>query len=198
MAKDSNNPLLSFHVSLSEICVKFWFRDYLGVIQLCQKYPPLGHSRILFFMRCFYEGIASLCLARQTAAHRLKWRIVGEGAVKALSELEAVSEWNFKNLADLLRAERHYMLGRLGEAEESYKASIEAARRHRFLHEEALAYELYGIFCIENRMVRKGMEALGAALDKYEQWGGSKKVDELRAFIDTVNPATLHNIYIKV
>mgnify|MGYP000252059187 CR=1 FL=1 len=33
-----------------------------------------------------------------------------------------------------------------------YNASIKSAREHKFIHEEALAYELYGIFYVNSGM----------------------------------------------
>lgn len=58
--------------------------------------------------------------------------------------------------SQLLSAELHYLNGDLGAAEIAYKKSIASAHSHKFLHEEALAYELYGVFLIENKFIDRG------------------------------------------
>ena len=46
---------------------------------------------------------------------------------------------------------------------------------HKFIQEEALACELYGIYFIENKRVAEGVEQLQIAVKKYQQWGALKK-----------------------
>ncbi len=100
--------------------------------------------------------------------------------------MELINKWSVENKSQLLQAELHYLNGRLDSAEAAYKASVESARDRRFVHEEALAYELYGIFRLENRMVGKGAKQLNAALEKYKRWGAMKKAEVLQRFIATV------------
>lgn len=69
--------------------------------------------------------------------------------------------------------------------------SIKSAHEHKFIHDEALGYELYGIFCIENHRVDKGVNLLRTALSKYMQWGARKKAEDLQEFIDIVHLTTL-------
>ena len=102
-----------------------------------------------------------------------------------LQKMETVSKWNFGNKSELLRAEHYYTNGQKEIAEIAYKASIKSAYLHRFIHEEALAHEMYGIFCIENHIAAKGFKQLHIALDKYKEWGATKKADNLQLFIDS-------------
>ncbi|KAL7530190.1 hypothetical protein ACHAXR_003358 [Thalassiosira sp. AJA248-18] len=104
-----------------------------------------------------------------------------------MSKWESNNPWNFENMSKLLKAELHYLDGQLESAEDAYKASIKSARDHKFIHEEALAHELYGIFCIETRLIDKGFEHLRIAVDKYKTWGAMKKADDLQHFIDVVD-----------
>ncbi|KAL7530281.1 hypothetical protein ACHAXR_003401 [Thalassiosira sp. AJA248-18] len=101
-----------------------------------------------------------------------------------MSNLALVNQWNFLNKSQLLKAELHYLNRDFKSAEDAYKASIKSAREHKLIHEEALANELYGIFCIENMKVDKGIEQLHIAVGKYKQWGANKKADKLQLFID--------------
>ncbi|KAL7538263.1 hypothetical protein ACHAXR_008846 [Thalassiosira sp. AJA248-18] len=97
-----------------------------------------------------------------------------------MAKWELNNPWNFENKSILLKAELLYLDGQLESAKDAYMASIKSARDHKFIHEEALAHELYGIFCIENRMVDEGFENLHIAVDKYKTWGAMKKADDLQ------------------
>jgi len=188
IGEQSRNSRLLYNVFMSQIFQNFWSRDYVAVVKLCEKQPPSKYKHILEVMRCFFEGIASMSLARHT--HQFKWRVIGEEAVKNMAKLEMINKWTFENKSKLLQAELHYLDGHLNSAEVAYKASIVSAREHKFLHEEALAYELYGIFCMENQMVDQGVEQLNIALDKYKEWGAMKKAEELQHFIDAYGIST--------
>ena len=87
----------------------------------------------------------------------------------------------------LLQAEVHYTDGDIQSAERSYAASIKAARDHRFLHHEALAYELYGMCLVETQQRKKGAAQLRLALDRYERWGAGRKVEHLQEVIASVD-----------
>ena len=114
---------------------------------------------------------------------------MGEEAIKKMKKMEPGSKWNYENKSNLLEAEHYYTDGQLELAEIAYKASITSAHVHSFLHEEALACEMYGIFCIENSMVANGFKQLHIALDKYRGWGATKKAEELQLFVELAQKA---------
>ena len=184
----TNVQLLHFNF-INSMCCHFWARDYIKVSQLLEKHRTMGEKRILEIVRVFFEGISSLSLARQT--HQPKWRKKGEDALEKMLSWVQISTWNFENMALLLQAEVHYLNGELMLANDAYEASIISAKRNHFFHYEALAHELYGIFCLENRITDQGIKQLQSALAKYEKWGATKKVTELQNFIDMVNPSYL-------
>ena len=181
--------LLLYQNFFNEMSCYFWMRDYIKVGQLTTKHTPTGQKRILEIMRTFFEGIASLTLARHT--QQPNWRKTGEEALETMLKWERISKWNFQNMAKLLEAELCYLNGDIDSADVAYKASIVSAHEHRFLHYEALAYELHGIFCMENQMADRGLVQLQMALDKYKQWGAMRKVTDLQMFIDLVDPTYL-------
>jgi len=186
IGKDTNNNLLVWQVFMSALSARFWMKDYLDVVQLSEQQPHSQHNRILELLRCFYEGIVFLNLARDT--RRQKYRRIGEEAVKELEKLTHISDWNFSNKAHLVKAELHYLNGDLKSADDSYKSAIDSACKYKWLSEEALAYELYGVFCFENQQALKGCELLRTAMEKFDQWGATKKVEQLELFIDLVDP----------
>ena len=108
-----------------------------------------------------------------------------------MSQMVQHSTWNFLNKLELLKAELHYLDGRHADAEISYKASIASAHNHKFIQEEALACELYGIFCIENRQIEKGTAQLQLAIAKYTEWGAAKKAEDVKQFLDLISLANI-------
>mmetsp|Transcript_35430 Transcript_35430/g.62194 ORF Transcript_35430/g.62194 Transcript_35430/m.62194 type:complete len:228 (-) Transcript_35430:148-831(-) len=190
IAEKINSASLLWQTFVNQMALNFWMRDYKNVVKLSEKYseehPSSQQKHSLYVFRTLFEGVAYLNLARDTK--QAKWKILGEKAVTWMSQLESMSKWNFENKSKLLQAELHYLEGDLESAEAFYKASIKSAHEHKFIHEEALACELYGIFCIENHVADEGTKQLHIALDKYKQWGAMKKADQLQLFIDLVNP----------
>ena len=78
------------------------------------------------------------------------------------------------------------MTNRIDMADISYQAAVVSAHDHRFLNEEALAEELYGMFLIENKKVGKGLKRLQNATFKYRKWGANRKADDVEAFMNLV------------
>ena len=189
IAEKINSASLLWQTFVNQMALNFWMREYKNVVELSEKYseehPSSQQKHALYVFRTLFEGVAYLNLARQTKL--AKWKILGEKAVTRMSQLESMSKWNFENKSKLLQAELYYVEGNLESAEAFYKASIKAAHEHKIIHEEALACELYGIFCVENKMADEGLKQLRIALDQYKQWGAMKKANTLQLFIDRVD-----------
>jgi len=164
----------------------FWMREYKDVAELTERFsanhPSSQQVRIMNVFRTLYEGIAHLHLARDTK--QAKWKASANISVMWMSKLALMSTSNFENKAKLLQAELHYLEGDLISAEAAYTASIKFAHDQKYTHEEALACELYGIFCVENHLAAKGSEQLHNALNLYTRWGATRKVADLQHFID--------------
>ena len=121
-------------------------------------------------------------MARDTKQE--KWRDIGEKAIKQMSQLAQYSSWNFENKLLLLQAEQSYLNGRYMIAELTYQSSITSASDHKFIGEEAMANELFGVYLIENKKAKKGIEQLQIAHSKYIQWGAFKKASAVKELID--------------
>ena len=146
VGKESNNTLLLFIVIIGQMCVNFWFRDYTAIMKLCEKHPAPTAKRFLSTMRCcLLEGIAALNLACQQP-HEPKYRVIGEKAVKDMSKFEQINRWTFENKSLLLQAELHYLNQDYKAARNAFIASIKSAKDHKFMNEEAMANELFGVF----------------------------------------------------
>ena len=84
----------------------------------------------------------------------------------------------------LLQAEECYCDGNIKDAKELYSAAISSAHRHRFINEEALAYELAARFYFETGDVRTSFEHSRLALEKYQKWGAFGKATHLLTYMN--------------
>ena len=84
----------------------------------------------------------------------------------------------------LLQAELHNLNQNYAIAELVCESSIASAWKHRFIHEEAMTQELFGICFVGNDKVEKGIEQLQLAYDNYKTWGVLKKAKTLKIFLE--------------
>jgi tetratricopeptide (TPR) repeat protein len=96
----------------------------------------------------------------------------------------AHSEWNFKNKELLLEAEYHYSMKNFSMAAICYEASIEAARKHKFIPEEAIANELAGLFFLEEGNREKSLSYFEQSTACYRTWGASAIARRVEGFIE--------------
>ena len=99
------------------------------------------------------------------------------------------SEWNFSNKFLLIEAEMHNTQKDFEKAAVCYEASVKAAHKHKFIHEEAIASELAGIFYLERGLHQKSHECFTRSIQCFEQWGArtmARRVQEsIRSKFDT-------------
>jgi predicted ATPase len=194
IAQRTSDQFLVWQVFNCQVFCHFWMREYAAIAELSERHSTTAHpKRLLQYFRVFYEGVAYLNLARNKQDNNsVKWRRLGERAVSTMSQMEeTMSKWNFENKSRLMQAELAYLNEDLQLAEQTYKASIQSAREHKFAHEEAMACELFGIFCVENNMFEEGTNQLNTALEKYKQWGAMGKVTKLQLIIDGIDPTNV-------
>ncbi len=104
---------------------------------------------------------------------------------KVAANQSRLKEWaihapmNFQHKYDLVEAEIARVLGKNWEALELYEHAIAGAKKHQYLNEEALAYELAAEFYIERDLKKFAQTYLKEAHYRYQQWGAITKVVDL-------------------
>ena len=109
-----------------------------------------------------------------------------------MRDTAANSEWNFTNKLCLLQAEQHAALqGDFFTPRHHilalYDASITAAKKNGFIHEQGLACEKAGFYCKGTREVNLASVYFNQARLCYEEWGSSMKVDFIQKELDGLN-----------
>lgn len=160
----------------------FWYRDYDTAYECCEKYHSYQVEanllRVTDLGTVFFTGLCAYILCRKKKRTGLASK-GDEELMKLQAWKKFGSEWNAENKALLLEAESNFAQGDMAKARDAYEMSIESAHKHKFLHEEALAHELFGIFCVETGDSEKGNELLDTARNLYMQWGAKKKADSI-------------------
>jgi chemotaxis protein methyltransferase CheR len=86
---------------------------------------------------------------------------------------------NFKHKYDLVAAETARVTGKIGPAMENYEQAIKGAKDNEFIHEEALANELYARLWHKRGNDRIAEMYMREARVLYHQWGANAKVRHL-------------------
>ena len=185
-----------------EITHSFLMRDMnkaLMIVHLIEEHitkKPLVFNYVIVDL---FVGLTACYFARETGKSQsisareseVKSRI--SQALKTCNSLKWMighSKWNFENKYLLLQAECHYTQGEMEKAAASYKASIESAKKHKFINEQALACELAGYFYKDRGDKTTAMDMFKQAHVAYVQWGASGKAKLLRESTGIKNVST--------
>ena len=136
-----------------------------------------------YLMGYFFEGLASFQFARQTrASESAKWMERGQSVLAKMRCWSEHSLWNWENKVLLLEAESMFANGEIDSAGRFYNSAIRSAREHKFVHEEAIASELAGMFYFEIGLQQKSYSYLVHSVDCYKKWGAhavAKRVENV-------------------
>jgi len=120
--------------------------DSLDIMNLSHS---IGEKKIqlmpIYAIGIFYEGLMCF-LSSMTATDSAKvtWISRGQSILARLRHWREYSSWNWENKVLLLEAMEMHTLGNDDVAKPLYISSIQSARQHRFIQEEAIASELAG------------------------------------------------------
>jgi PAS domain S-box-containing protein len=167
-----NKLRLSFHFDFDDRLL-----DYAGE---AGKYLASVTGMINTALFRFYDSLSRLRLydsitederektLKRVESNQLRMRIWSENA-----------PMNFKHKYDLVAAETARVTGQIGPAMENYDQAIKGARDNKFIHEEALANELYARFWQQRGNDRIAEMYMREARALYHRWGAGAKVSHL-------------------
>ena len=76
-----------------------------------------------------------------------------------------------------------YSLGDLERASKSYNDAIVLSRKHKFMHEEAVASELTGHFYYERNNHHEALGYFAHSVRCYEEWGAKAVASRVEKFV---------------
>ena len=152
----------------------------------------------------FFEGLASFLFVRRSMMNSScidgnESSSMMERGLSVLKRMRCWSEhscWNWEDKRLLLEAEHMYTLGEYDRASSLYDSAIRSAHDHKFLHGEAIASELTGIFYHERGLHSESYPYLVHSVSSYKEWGAhaiSERVEILLRDAVFTNAATVAN-----
>ena len=100
--------------------------------------------------------------------------------IESMKIVASHAETNFRNKLELLEAEHYGLTARHDVAMRTYDAAIVSAQKAGFLHEQGLAFEKAGFYCKRMEYDEKALSYFNQALECYQKWGSSVKVEYVR------------------
>ena len=181
----------TYYFKSNKVCTDMYLSYMLSHGELkkyCEAfYDSQIDGSVLMFARSarvFYTGLAAFRIYRETRDELWIRRAVKEMKCMKLWT-EKASIWNFQHKLQLMEAEAYYCYGNFDQATESYKQAISSAKAHKYINDEALAYELAGKFFLDIGKNASSTEYLRLAHEKYWEWGAHGKRKQLYGFIST-------------
>jgi tetratricopeptide (TPR) repeat protein len=158
----------------------FWSKNYIEAAEYAEKYREC-HQMTIFpdLFQTFYQGISAFHLARLQDDKSRKWKAIGKNALSKYQTWVKYSDWNWENKMLLLEAESHACEGEVEMARSKYQASVDSAQKHRFVHEEGLAREMFGMYYEESGNKEEAMQQYAHARSCYQKWGAFALADRL-------------------
>jgi len=187
VAIEEGNSSQSFTIISIQTAKEFMCRNMDKALKCTDLYFEHFGSKHLqmayvYIYNVFYDGLINFHFAGQTGEGRYRER--GENALSQLRDWLRHSDWNFQNKFLLLNAEHNKLTNDFTNAATCYNASIKAAKEHKFIHEEAIANELAGIFYSEQGIYPNSLSYFKQAVECYKRWGASAIVRELETRIE--------------
>ena len=130
----------------------------------------------------FIEALIFFQFARHSK-DAAKWIAKGDFLLEKIQSWDAQGRWNFRNKRLLLEAEKMYLTGQFDQAQSLYIESIQSAKEHRFIHEQAIASELAGMFYYERGFQSKARLLLKHSVRCFKQWGAMAVARRIEANI---------------
>ncbi|KAK1734468.1 putative AAA ATPase [Skeletonema marinoi] len=197
----SNNSVLKTFC-FRKAYISFMFRSYDDAKEYVSKFFDCHENAwaslmVTHIYNALYTGLISFWVARKSRARDAQyqyWIARGNESKLTLKRWVQSSPWTFENKWYLLEAEESFSQSDYVAAKLLYKQAISSAKLHKFVHEEALAYELAAYFHLELGEMEQSMEYFLAAHGRYNEWGAFGKCNSLFEFVkSSFSPASIES-----
>ena len=182
-SRERNDQTGTFFIHFNKLILSYYFHDYERATHHAAESRSLLQAVLAKFEipnHHFYEAL-SLLGVYAGADRREKARIMRRvrGNLRKLQKWANDAPENYLHKFHLVEAERLRVLGKDDLARMEYDRAIEGASRQRYMHEEALAYELAGRFYIQRNSEGLADYHIKAAYNAYREWGAEAKLRHL-------------------
>ena len=173
----------TYYLYLLKMILHYHLGHFQAAFDYSEKAEPMLPnflSQYLIPLLPFYQSLAIL---RMPGGQDQQAKLVE----KLEQNLQKLQLWahhapmNHQHKVDLILAEQARVAGDVAGAIDHYEAAIAGARENAYLHEEALANELYTRFWIEQGNSRFAGQFMRETHSLYSRWGAAAIVEYLEA-----------------
>jgi predicted ATPase/serine phosphatase RsbU (regulator of sigma subunit)/tRNA A-37 threonylcarbamoyl transferase component Bud32 len=179
----SGNYWLIFIAHLNKTITYYFFKDYKEAFNNtieANKYVLYVKAYLIEPQHYFYCSLVLLAYYNNCEPEQQQ-----DLLKQVESNQENMNTWakqcpdNFLHKFTLIEAEKARVLAQNWEAQEFYEEAIKGAKKYKFIHEEAIAYERAAEFYLSLGREEIGQLYLRNAHYCYSQWGAKAKVTAL-------------------
>jgi len=183
--EQTHNLTSLFALHLAKCMLNYLLKTYAAAVEnaiLAEPYAQAGMGLLEFAHYNFYTSLALLAHYPEVEAKQQ-----AEYLKKVTANQQQLENWathapmNFQHKHDLVAAEEARILAHHWHASTLYERAIAGAKRHAYLPEEALAYELAAEFYLAQEMNEMAQSYITKAHYGYVRWQASAKVKQLQA-----------------
>ena len=127
----------------------------------------------------FYDSLIKLALFSQNPQKYKHFLKKVTGNQKQMKQWADRAPMNYQHKYCLVQAELNRVKGNKEKAANLYESAISLAKKHEYIHEEALAYELAAKFYLEWDKATSAKAYMKEARYRYKLWGAKAKVKHL-------------------
>jgi PAS domain S-box-containing protein len=183
LASNPNLVFAEFYYWTRKVQARVFAGDYASAAEAAFKGQRLYWTSAAMFETADFRLYAALAHAGawNTASPEDRPKHV-EALAAHHTQLEVWAQYSpqtFENRAALVAAEIARIEGRTLDAQELYEKAIRSARTNAFVHNEAVANELAGLFYAARGYEKIAATYLRDARDCYVRWGADAKVRQL-------------------
>ena len=183
-----NDELHAFLVRLHIIIIDYNFYEYESVAEIIKNSKPFSSSincMYAYSVYIFYQGLISIAqLKKLNIDDAEMWKHAVRQSISQLEIWSRAAPQNFQNKRNLLIAENLSIYSNdYKETLVAYNSAIRLSRSSDFIHEEALAAEKAGLYCIEKSLFSEASKYVSHAYKMYDKWGCTSKLHQLKSTI---------------
>ncbi|MBF0383538.1 MAG: AAA family ATPase [Magnetococcales bacterium] len=173
------------NVSIIQLILRFIFRQFNDCAAIIDRIIDnqesiIGNAQVPIFV--FFDSLYHLAVYTDGEIdQQQQWMKRVNANQKQMKKWAKYGPMNLEKMVQLVEAERFRILGESSKAHEAYNRAIELARKHEFIHIEAIAFELAGYFYMQQGVEHLTRYHLSEARYAYARWGANAKVAELDA-----------------
>lgn len=188
---NNHSALAAYYINA--LILNYVFGNYSQALQCSiqtERYKSGMFAMISAAVHIFYDSLTRLQLYPEATATEQAELLqhVTENQQK-MQQLAQRAPMNFQHKYDLVAAEVARVMGQDWQATQLYEQAIAGAKKHDYIQEEALSYELAARFYLSHQMEKIANTYLTEAYQQYQHWGAAAKLQHLeKTYVHWLSP----------